>query len=128
MIRWNDNTLTEDEKFGPTTEDMILIVVLGLLDQRLPAHVKSHYALKMEDRWLMDFKTDIFSNFSKFIEEIEGLEQLNALRADSPSLAATNSYNRSRSQTAEVSPTMEVSSIAESATTARRPRQSSSPT
>ena len=74
---------------------MILINVLGLLDQQLPAYIKTRYTLKMQDKRLMDFKTDIFTNFSKFIEEIEVLEQLSALRVNSPKLAAANSYGRS---------------------------------
>ena len=41
-IKWNGQTLTANKKFGPTTEDLILLVVLAMLYQRLPAHVKSH--------------------------------------------------------------------------------------
>ena len=41
-IKWNGQTLTADKKFVPTTKDMILLVVLGMLDPRLPARVKSH--------------------------------------------------------------------------------------
>ena len=85
-IGWNGQTLTTEKKFWPTTKDMILLDVLGILNTRLPAHVKSHYALKMDDQQLMNFKTNILTNLDKFIEEIKVLEQLNTLRVDSPTL------------------------------------------
>ena len=46
----------------------------------------------MDNKRLMDFT--IFTNLDKFIEEIEGLKQLKALRVDSPSLAAAHGYNK----------------------------------
>ena len=45
-IGWNGQTLTAERKFVPTTKGMILLVVLGMLDTRLPVHVKSHYTPK----------------------------------------------------------------------------------
>ena len=46
----------------------------------------------MDNKRLMDFT--IFTNLDKFIEEIEGLKQLKALRVDSPCLAAAHGYNK----------------------------------
>ena len=63
IIRWNDNhQMDGDEQIGPLFEDHILLTVLNLIDSRLPAHVKNYYQLKMEDKRLMDVKTDIFVN------------------------------------------------------------------
>ena len=50
----------------------------------------------MDDRLLMDFKTVVFANFGKFIDEIEGLKQLSVFRVKSPSLATFNNYSRNR--------------------------------
>jgi len=86
-IRWKGTTLQEDEKLSPTFEDMILLNVVGMLDQRLPAYIKTHYALQMEDKHVMDSKTDFFTNVNKFIQAIEGQEELNALRADTVNLS-----------------------------------------
>ena len=81
VICWNNNThLTADEIMGPTTEDLILLDIICLIDSRLSAYIKVFYQLKMEDRRLMDLKTDIFNNIRKFIEELNNAEQLNALR------------------------------------------------
>ena len=96
-IKWNREMLMTDKKLSPTFEDMILLNVLCLLDLRLPKHIKLHYALKMDNSRLMDFKTDIFTNIGRSIEQIEGLEQLNALRVEPPSLAAFNNFNKNRS-------------------------------
>ena len=92
IIRWNNNTaLTADEIIGPTTEDLILLDVIHLIDSWLPAYFKVFYQLKIDDRRLMDLKTDIFNNIKKFIEELNNAEQLNALRVQTAgiSLAAT---------------------------------------
>ncbi len=39
----NNKVLAEDEQLSPTFEEMILAYVLGLIDIRLPGHVKKHY-------------------------------------------------------------------------------------
>ena len=82
--------MTTDERLSPTLEDMILLIVLGLLDARLPKYVKSHYALKMENSRLMDFKADIFANIIKFVDQIDTLEQFSAFKVETPDLAAFN--------------------------------------
>ena len=51
----------------------------------------------MDNKPQMDFKTDIFTIFDMFIEEIEGLKQLNALRVESANLAAANGCRRNLS-------------------------------
>ena len=86
--------MTTDERLSPTFEDMILLIVLGLLDARLPKYVKSHYALKMENSRLMDFKADIFANIIKFVDQIDTLEQFSAFKVETPNLAAFNKFNK----------------------------------
>ena len=92
LIKWNGETMQSDEKLSPTFEDMILLIVLGLVDPRLPEYVKSHYAPKMEDSRLMDFKTDIFTN----VEQIDTMEQFSTFKVESPNLAAFNKFKQNR--------------------------------
>jgi len=49
--------LSEDERLGPAGEDLVLLNVLGLIDSRLPAHVRDVYShrLKNSSR-LLDFR------------------------------------------------------------------------
>ncbi len=59
--RWpeNGNILTEDERLGPAGEDLLLLHVLGLIDRRLPAHVRDVYSPRLGDsssRRLVDFR------------------------------------------------------------------------
>ena len=96
VIKWSGETMPSDEKLSPTLEDMILLIVLGLIDPRLPGYVKSHYALKMENSRLMDFKTDIFTNIHKFIDQIDTMEQFGAFKVQSPNLSAFNKYKQNR--------------------------------
>ena len=72
-IRWqNVEALEEDEKLSPTFEDMILLNVLGLIDPRMPAHIKEHYHhLIGKSKRLMDFKADILVKIPTFLVEIE---------------------------------------------------------
>jgi hypothetical protein len=64
--------LAEDEKLSPTFEELILDNVLGLIDTRLPRHVRSHYIGLMEvSNSLMDYKNDILNNVSSFLEEMK---------------------------------------------------------
>ena len=96
VIKWSGETMPSDEKLSPTLEDMILLIVLGLIDPRLPGYVKSHYALKMENSRLMDFKTDIFTNIHKFIDQIDTMEQFGAFKVQSPNLSVFNKYKQNR--------------------------------
>ncbi len=53
------NILTEDERLGPAGEDLLLLHVLGLIDRRLPAHVRDLYSPRLGDsrsRRLVDFR------------------------------------------------------------------------
>ena len=64
--------LTEDEKLSPTFEELILDNVLGLIDTRLPRHVRSHYFELMEEQdSLMDYKNDILDKVPSFLEEMK---------------------------------------------------------
>ncbi len=51
--------LAEDERLGPAGEDLLLLHVLGLIDRRLPAHVRDLYSPRLGDsrsRRLVDFR------------------------------------------------------------------------
>jgi hypothetical protein len=53
------NCLDEDERLGPAGEDLLLLHVLGLIDRRLPAHVRDLYSPRLGDsrsRRLVDFR------------------------------------------------------------------------
>ncbi len=59
--RWPEdgNCLTEDERLGPAGDDLLLLHVLGLIDRRLPAHVRDLYSPRLGDsrsRRLVDFR------------------------------------------------------------------------
>ncbi len=59
--RWPEDgkCLTEDERLGPAGEDLLLLHVLGLIDRRLPAHVRDLYSPRLGDgrsRRLVDFR------------------------------------------------------------------------
>jgi hypothetical protein len=59
--RWpeNGNYVDEDERLGPAGEDLLLLHVLGLIDRRLPAHVRDLYSPRLGDsssRRLVDFR------------------------------------------------------------------------
>ena len=90
-IKYKDNLeLTEDERMTPMLEDLVLINVIGMIDARLPAFVRSHYNHKMKnDDKLMDFKADIFVNIPSFLESLEVSEQNSSIKEeDSASLKA----------------------------------------
>ena len=72
-ITWQNNMiLAEDEKLSPTFEELILDNVLGLIDTRLPRHVRSHYFELMEEQdSLMDYKNDILDKVPSFLEEMK---------------------------------------------------------
>ena len=72
-ITWQNNMiLAEDEKLSPTFEELILDNVLGLIDTRLPRHVRCHYFELMEEEdSLMDFKNDILDKVPSFLEELK---------------------------------------------------------
>jgi hypothetical protein len=72
-VTWQNNMiLAEDETLSPTFEELILDNVLGLIDTRLPRHVRSHYIGLMEvSNSLMDYKNDILNNVSSFLEEMK---------------------------------------------------------
>ncbi len=54
-----DQPFAEDERLGPAGEDLLLLHVLGLIDRRLPAHVRDLYSPRLGDsggRRLVDFR------------------------------------------------------------------------
>jgi hypothetical protein len=54
-----DQPLADDERLGPAGEDLLLLQVLGLIDRRLPAHVRDLYSPRLGDsrtRRLVDFR------------------------------------------------------------------------
>ena len=83
-IKYKDNLeLTEDERMTSMLEDLVLINVIGMIDARLPAFVRSHYNHKMKnDDKLMDFKADIFVNIPSFLESLEMSEQNNSIKEE----------------------------------------------
>ncbi len=70
---WQDNTImTEDEQLSPTFEEMILATVLGLVDARLPRHVRDRYLhLIGRKRSLMDYMAEILDRVPLFLAELE---------------------------------------------------------
>ncbi len=60
--RWPEDgnqPLADDERLGPAGEDLLLLHVLGLIDRRLPAHVRDVYSPRLDDsgsRRLVDFR------------------------------------------------------------------------
>ena len=50
----------------------------------------------MEDSRLMDFKTDIFTNIHKFVDQIDTMEQFSAFKVQSPNLSAFNKFKHNR--------------------------------
>ena len=73
IITWQDNrVLTEDEELSPTFEELILDNVLGLIDTRLPGHVRNHYFYLIEQtKSLMDYRIDILKKVPTFLEEMK---------------------------------------------------------
>jgi hypothetical protein len=72
IIMWQNNAiLTEDEELSPTFEELILGIVLGLVDIRLPGHVCDSYHDKDgKGKNLMDYKADILGKVPFFLSEI----------------------------------------------------------
>jgi hypothetical protein len=71
-IMWQNNAiLTEDEKLSPTFEELMLGIVLGLIDIRLPMHVcDSYHDADGKGKNLMDYKADILEKVPFFLSEI----------------------------------------------------------
>ena len=71
-IEWqNDTILTEDEQLSPTFEELIFANVLGLINARLPGHVRNnYYHLIKKSKSLMDHRADILEKVPIFLEEI----------------------------------------------------------
>jgi hypothetical protein len=64
--------MTEDEQLSPTFEEMILATVLGLVDARLPRHVRDRYLhLIGRKRSLMDYLAEILDRVPLFLAELE---------------------------------------------------------
>ncbi len=72
-VTWQNNrVLREDEELSPTFEELILDKVLGLIDTRLPGHVRSHYFdLTEGSNSLMEHKNDILDKVPSFLEEMK---------------------------------------------------------
>ena len=73
-ILWNNNTvMAEDEQLSPTFEELILANVLGLINTRLPGHVRdNYYSLIRKTKSLMDYRTDILDKVPTFLKAIDG--------------------------------------------------------
>jgi hypothetical protein len=72
IITWQNNrVLVEDEELSPSLEELVLDNVLGLIDTRLPGHVRSQYCDLLEDsKSLMDYKNDILHKVPTFLDEM----------------------------------------------------------
>jgi hypothetical protein len=72
IIMWQNNAvLTVDEELSPTFEELILGIVLGLFDIRLPGHVcDSYHDEDGKGKNLMDYKTDILAKVPFFLSVI----------------------------------------------------------
>ena len=77
-VEWKNEVLTQDEKLNPSHEDLILLNVLNLIHNKLPAYIKDLYAHKIgNSKRLMDFKIEILSKAKLFINEIESSQAAN---------------------------------------------------
>ena len=86
----NNENLQQDEKMSPMLEDVVLLNVVNLIDQRLPVYIRNHYNHKMNrNERLMDFKTDILINIPSFLNEIENGDTNNAYQE-----ASLNAFKR----------------------------------
>jgi hypothetical protein len=71
-VRQDNTIMTEDEQLSPTFEEMILATVLGLVDARLPRHVRDRYLhLIGRKRSLMDYLAEILDRVPLFLAELE---------------------------------------------------------
>ena len=72
IIMWqNTAVLTVDEELSPTFEELILGIVLGLVDIRLPGHVcDSYHEADGKAKNLMDYKKEILGKVPFFLSEI----------------------------------------------------------
>ena len=94
-IKYRGKAQPSNETIGPCFEDIIFINVLTCIDARLPGHIRSAYAHKLDKNMrLIDFKADILVNIPKFLEEMEEKEQLSALKVETASLAAFQTGGR----------------------------------
>ena len=83
VIKYKGDTPQPKEIIGPTSEDLIFLDVLRLIDGRLPAYIRQQYAHKLDNTMrLMDFKSDILVNIERFQEELTEREQLSTLKAE----------------------------------------------
>jgi hypothetical protein len=73
-IEWqNDTVLAEDEQLSPTFEELIFANVLGLINARLPGHVRNnYYHLIAKSKSLMDHRAAILEKVPILLEEING--------------------------------------------------------
>ena len=72
LIKYKNESLTRDEKMSPMLEDMILLNVLREIDDRLPTFIRKHYSHKLQhDDKLMDFKSDMLTNVTSFLQQLE---------------------------------------------------------
>ena len=88
-IEYKNKVMSSKETLGPTSEDLIFLQVLGLIDARLPAYIRQAYSHKLgKNKRLMDFKTDILVNIKKFRTELDEKAQLSAFKVQQESLAS----------------------------------------
>jgi len=91
-IEYKNKVMASKETLGPTSEDLIFLQVLGLIDARLPQHIRQAYAHKLgKNKRLMDFKTDILVNIKKFQTDLDEKAQLSAFKVQQESLASIKS-------------------------------------
>ena len=72
--------LAADEKLTPTTEDLMIIWSLYMIDPRLPAKVRKEYEGRLHgDTFLWDLQTQIFQAIPSLLEELDKEASLSAL-------------------------------------------------
>ena len=97
IIHWKNNLcLTQNEILTPTFEDHILLSVIQLIDNRLPAKVREIYGPRMDkNKFLMDFKQDILCNIPKMIEDLNTQDaQVNAISLQQATIAQMHVNHR----------------------------------
>ena len=63
--------LHHDEKLGLSHEDFILFYVLTTIHPDLPVLIRDKYSHQLEDKRILDFKSEIFIDAERFIAEFQ---------------------------------------------------------
>ncbi len=87
-LPYKDNeALTEDERFSPTLENVVVLWALQLIDPRLPSQVHKAFGHQLKNNTrLIDLQSEIFDQIPDLLQDIEVTEnnRASALGAAAP--------------------------------------------